>query len=73
MGVGVSLWGHQPRDGDRGQSVGGSVGGGVFHDDNDDADVPPQGRPDFVALRLKILDLCLCCKLQATENSGTSV
>ncbi len=35
--------------------VGGSrvgVGEGVLHDDNDDADVTPSGRPDFVTLGL---------------------
>ena len=30
------------------------AGGGVMHDDNDNADMTPQGRPHFVALGLKI-------------------
>ena len=39
-----------------GQLVGVVVVGGVLHD-NDDADVTPKGRPDFVALGLKTCDL----------------
>ena len=30
------------------------VGGGVVHNDNDDTYMTPKGRPDFVALGLKI-------------------